>query len=1094
MKRIILLSVLSILFAVSPVFGGEDEAGSPWSAARFKGLELRSLGPAFMSGRIADIAIHPEDENLWYVAVGSGGVWKTDNAGVTWTPVFDEQTSYSTGCVTVDPSNPHRVWVGTGENVGGRHAGYGDGVYRSDDGGQNWKNMGLAASEHISKIVVHPENPDIVWVAAQGPLWSRGGERGVYRTADGGKSWTRTLGDDEWTGATDITIDPREPDRVYAATWQRHRTVAAYLGGGPGSGLHRSDDGGVTWQKLTEGLPESRMGKIGLAISPQNPDVLYAAIELDRRKGAVYRSADRGSTWEKRSDTVSGGTGPHYYQELYASPHQFDRIYLADVRIQVSNDGGKSFVRVSEKYKHSDNHALAFRKSDPDYLLAGSDGGVYESFDLAKNWRFMDNLPLTQFYKVAVDDAEPFYNIYGGTQDNSTEGGPSRTDNGHGIQNSDWRVVLDWDGHQPATEPGNPDILYAERQEGFLSRVDLTTGEVVNIQPQPSEGEGPERFNWDAPILVSPHQATRIYFASQRVWRSDDRGDTWRAISGDLTHDQERLELPIMGQTQSWDNPWDVNAMSNYNTITSLAESPLQEGLIWAGTDDGRLQVTADGGETWRAIEVHSLPGIPDTAFVNDVKASLHDAETVYVALDNHKYGDYDPYLLMSTNAGRSWTSIRGNLPDRTIVWRVVQDHVRESLLFAGTEFGVYFTIDAGGTWIKLEGGVPTISIRDLAIQRRENDLVAASFGRGFYVLDDLSALREVSDEQLAKPAALYSTRKAWWYFPRPHLGFNGGKGAQGASHFIAPNPPFGAVFTYHLREDLSTAKKSRQEREKTAIENNDAVEFPGWQVLEDERREPEPKVWLIVKNADGEIVRRVEGPIEEGFHRVAWDLRYPRPDALELVDPPPPTWGGPPQGLMAAPGTFTVTLASQVNGEVTELAAPMSFEVVPLHSKGAIEGAEPAAVAAFWREYESSVRVHTAMQLSLNKLLARVDRMQVVLGLSRAGAALEGRIYDARAEILAIDEALNGNRSRGEVGEKNPPTVRDRLFAVSLGVGHSTYGPTPMHRESLDIAQGQIRAVHTRIASTQEEVTDLGRALTDAGAPWLEDGELPAP
>jgi len=899
MKRIILLSMLPILFAVAPVVGGEDAADSPWSAAHFKGLELRSLGPAFMSGRIADIAIHPGDENLWYVAVGSGGVWKTDNAGVTWTPVFDEQASYSTGCVTVDPSNPHRVWVGTGENVGGRHAGYGDGVYRSDDGGQNWKNMGLAASEHISKIVVHPENSDVVWVAAQGPLWSKGGERGVYRTADGGETWTRTLGDDEWTGATDLAIDPREPDRVYAATWQRHRTVAAYLGGGPGSGLHRSDDGGVTWQKLTEGLPESRMGKIGLAISPQNPDVLYAAIELDRRKGAVYRSADRGSTWEKRSDTVSGGTGPHYYQELYASPHQFDRIYLADVRIQVSNDGGTTFTRVSEKYKHSDNHALAFRMSDPDYLLAGSDGGVYESFDLAKNWRFMDNLPLTQFYKVAVDDAEPFYNIYGGTQDNSTEGGPSRTDNGHGIQNSDWRVVLDWDGHQPATEPGNPDILYAERQEGFLSRVDLTTGEVVNIQPQPSEGEGPERFNWDAPILVSPHQPTRIYFASQRVWRSDDRGDTWRAISGDLTHDQDRLGLPIMGQTQSWDNPWDVNAMSNYNTITSLAESPLQEGLIWAGTDDGRLQVTSDGGETWRAIEVHSLPGIPDTAFVNDIKASLHDAETVYVALDNHKYGDYDPYLLMSTNAGRSWTSIRGNLPDRTIVWRLVQDHVREGLMFAGTEFGVYFTIDAGGSWIKLEGGVPTISIRDLAIQRRENDLVAASFGRGFYVLDDLSVLREVSDEQLAKPAALFSTRKAWWYFPRPHLGFDGGKGDQGASHFIAPNPPFGAVFTYHLREDLSTEKKSRQEREKTAIENKDAVEFPGWQAIEDERREPEPKVWLIVKNADGEIVRRVEGPIEKGFHRVAWDLRYPRPDALELADPPPPTWGGPPQGLM---------------------------------------------------------------------------------------------------------------------------------------------------------------------------------------------------
>ncbi len=1093
MKRAVFLSILLVLPILTPAGPIATDDDSLWSAERFKGLAFRSLGPGFMSGRIADIAIHPEDENLWYVGVGSGGVWKTENAGITWTPVFDEQASYSIGCVTVDPSNPHRIWVGTGENIGGRHAGYGDGIYRSDDGGTTWNNMGLAESEHISEIIVHPENPDVVWVAAQGPLWSRGGQRGVFRTTDGGATWSRTLGDDEWVGATDLAIDPRDPDRIYAATWQRHRNVAAYLGGGPGSGLHRSVDGGVTWEKLTRGLPESRMGKIGLAISPQQPDVLYAAIELDRRKGAVYRSSDRGSSWAKQSDAVSGGTGPHYYQELYASPHRFDRIYLADVRMQVSNDGGKTFTRVPEQHKHSDNHALAFRGSDPDYLLMGSDGGLYESFDLAANWRFMANLPLTQFYKLAVDDAEPFYNIYGGTQDNSTQGGPSRTDNGHGIQNSDWRVVLDWDGHQPATEPGNPDILYAERQEGFLSRVDLTTGEVVSIQPQPAEGEGPERFNWDAPILVSPHQATRLYFASQRVWRSEDRGDSWRAISGDLTRNQERLALPIMGQTQGWDNPWDISAMSNYNTITSLAESPVQEDLIWAGTDDGRLQVTTDGGDSWRAIEVGQLPGVPATAFVNDIKASLHDAETVYVALDNHKYGDYDPYLLMSANGGRSWKSIRGNLPERTIVWRVVQDHVREELLFAATEFGIYFTVDGGTRWTELEGGVPTISFRDLTIQRREDDLVAASFGRGFYVLDDMSALREVTEEQLEKPAALFPTRKAWWYFPRPRMGFDGGTGDQGAAFFLAPNPAFGATFTYHLGQELSTAKNARQELESSSLEENEALEFPGWEAVERERREAKPKIWLTVRDSSGEIVRRVEGPTGKGFHRVAWDLRYPRPDALEQVEPPPPTFGGLPEGLMAAPGTFTVTLSSQVDGRVTELDGPRSFEVVPLR-KGALEGADPAAVAAFWREYESAVRVHTAMQLSLRKLLARVERMQAVVAQSRAEAALEVRLHDVRRQLLEIDEALNGNRSRQEVGEKADPVIQDRLFSVSLGVGRSTYGPTSTHRESLAIAQREIGAIHTRLESAGDEVSTLGRALVEAGAPWLEGGELPSP
>ena len=494
-----------------------------------------------MSGRIADIAIHPNNENTWYVAVGSGGVWKTENAGTTWTPVFDKQSSYSIGCVTVDPNNPHVVWVGTGENVGGRHMGYGDGIYKSEDGGLTWHNMGLEKSEHISEIIIHPNNSDVLWVAAQGPLWSSGDERGFYKSVDGGKNWKKTLGSSEWTGVTDIDIDPRNPDVLFAATWDRHRTVAAYMGGGPGSGIHKSTDGGETWKKLKNGLPTSNMAKIGIAISPIKPDVIYAAIELERRTGGVYKSTDSGMTWEKQSDAVAGATGPHYYQELYASPHHFDRIYLVDAWMQYSEDGGKTFKRQNPLHKHGDNHAIAFKASDPDYILVGTDGGVYESFDMEKNWRYMPNLPVTQYYKVAVDDAEPFYNIYGGTQDNSTQGGPSRTDNIQGIQNSDWRVVLNWDGHQPATEPGNPDIIYAERQEGNLSRIDMTTGEVIDIQPQPAADEPHERFNWDAPILVSQHAPTTIFFASYRVWKSENRGDSWTAISGDLTKNQNRI-------------------------------------------------------------------------------------------------------------------------------------------------------------------------------------------------------------------------------------------------------------------------------------------------------------------------------------------------------------------------------------------------------------------------------------------------------------------------------------------------------------------------------------------------------------------------
>jgi photosystem II stability/assembly factor-like uncharacterized protein len=398
-------------------------------------FSFRNVGPAFLSGRIADIAIHPKNESIWYVAVGSGGVWKTQNAGTTWTPIFDDESTYTTGCITLDPSNPEIVWVGSGENVGGRHVAYGDGVYRSIDGGKNWKNMGLKKSEHISEIIVHPHNSDIVWVASQGPLWSKGGERGLYKTTNGGISWSRVLGNNEWTGVTDIMIDPRDSNILYAATWDRHRTVAALMGGGPGTAIYRSDDGGDTWKILKNGLPNnpdsngdgiideedlpsSNMGKIGLAISPQNPDVIYAAIELDRTKGGVYRSEDRGETWDKMSDTVSGGTGPHYYQELYASPHKFDRLYLMNVRVLTSEDGGKTFVQLKEKNKHSDNHAIVFKKDDPNYIMIGTDAGIYESFDLAETWRYIKNLPLTQFYKVAVNNAEPFYHIFGGTQDN----------------------------------------------------------------------------------------------------------------------------------------------------------------------------------------------------------------------------------------------------------------------------------------------------------------------------------------------------------------------------------------------------------------------------------------------------------------------------------------------------------------------------------------------------------------------------------------------------------------------------------------------------------------------------------------------------
>ncbi len=1083
MIRVVFRCVLfcfSVIF-ILPVLGQEND--SLLSDKTFSGLKLRSIGPAFMSGRIADIAIDPVDENSWYVAAGSGGVWKTENSGTTWKPVFEHQKAYSIGCLTIDPTNHHTVWVGTGENVGGRHVGYGDGVYKSTDEGEHWQNMGLKESQHISKIIVHPDNPDIVWVAAQGPLWNKGGQRGVYKTVDGGKTWKKVLGDDEWTGATDLAIDPRNPDRLYAATWQRHRDVAAYMGGGAGSGIYRSEDGGRTWIRLKKGLPTGNMGKIGLAISPQKPDVVYAAIELDIRTGGVFKTTNRGASWSKQSSVVSGATGPHYYQELYADPHRFDRIYLCDVRIQVSVDGGKTFRRLQEKKKHSDNHAIAFKSKDKNYLLVGTDGGLYETYDLAKNWRFIANLPLTQFYKVAVDDAYPFYHIIGGTQDNSTERGPSRTDRWEGITNEDWHVILGADGHQPATIPGKPDLVYAEWQEGHLNRIDLSTGEIISIQPQPDSGENYERYNWDAPVLVSPHSNSRIYYASQRVWRSDDYGDSWTPISGDLTRHQDRMKLPIMGKTWGYDAPWDVYAMSEFNTITSLAESPLHEGLIYAGTDDGLIQVTDDGGKNWKKIPVGNLPGVPRTAFVNDIKADLFDANTVYVVLDNHKYGDLTPYLLKSTNRGKSWKSIRSNLPDKTLVWRVVQDDKDTNLMFLGTEFGIYFTLDGGGRWIKITGGVPTIPFRDLAIQHRENDLIGASFGRSFYVFDDYSALRHVSADQLKKEATLFPTRDAMWYIQRI------GKGAQGAAYFTAPNPPFGAQFTYYLKEGYKTKKSVREEKEKKLNKEFKNVEFPSWNELEDERMEDSPVVWLTVKDSTGNMIRRLKGSASKGFHRVSWNLTYPSDKVIDIHSRPfkgENYWRQ--NGAMVLPGSYTVSLSKEIDGVVTNLSNPVTFKVVPIRH-GVLKGATPTETVAFWKKVQALWGDISATSLSLQNALKKIKGMQKALALSEAEPGeLDKQVEDVRLELLKLDARMNGNKSKEQIGEKYPPTVKNRLQAAYAVVNNSTYGPTQTAIKSLHLAQADYDNIQTTLEDIiTNKLPALKKALQAAGAPVVE-------
>lgn len=1041
----------------------------------FNGLAFRNIGPAMTSGRIADIAIHPDNENVWYVAVGSGGVWKTMNSGTTWKPLFDTQKVYSIGCVTIDPNNPSTIWVGTGENVGGRHAGFGDGIYVSHNDGKSWKNMGLPNSEHLSKIIVHPEDSNTVWVASQGPLWSKGGDRGVYKTTDGGKTWNRTLGDEAWVGATDILIDPSNADVLYAATWQRHRTVAGYLGGGPGSGLHKSTDGGETWKPLKSGIPKSNLGKIGLAMSPFNPEVVYAAIELDRRKGGVFMTRNGGTTWTKQSDAVGGGTGPHYYQELIASPHYEGTLFMMNNSALISTDHGKTFTNMKRTGQHSDSHALVFKKSDPNYLLIGTDGGLYESFDHTDSWKYVRNLPITQYFKIAVDDALPFYNVYGGTQDNGSHGGPSRTISSDGIASADWWKTLGADGAQTATEPGNPDITYGEFQQGALWRIDSKTRETVFIQPQAREGDPYERFNWDAPIVVSTHNPKRLYFASQRVWKSENRGDAWEPISGDLTLNQERVTFPYYDEPQSWDNAWDVFAMSNYNTITSLAESPKQEGLLYAGTDDGLIQVTEDGGANWKKVSLNTIKGVPTTPFVNDVRADLFDANVVYAALDNHKYGDYKPYIIKSSDKGRTWKLINGDLPDKLLIWRLVQDHVKKDLLFAATEFGVYFTSNGGQNWIKLKDGMPTIPIRDITVQRRENDLVAGSFGRGIFILDDITPLRNFNPSMNNQEATLFPVKTAHWYRQSSRVG------SQGGAEWIAKNPPFGANFTYYMPNKLKSIKDIRKAKEKKGN-----AQFPGWDALEAESRQDGPAIMLVIKDENGQVVNTVKGTNKKGFNRVSWSLNYPSKRGERLQSPRGGRRGFGGFGPMVTPGTYTVTLVKQMDGAQTVLQGPESFTVVPLF-EGSLPRKPYRDMETFREATFAFQQDLTATNIALSRSQQKVDAMLRALNKATTPSGdLYTRLNTAKNALLDIDKELHGNPIKGEIGERNNPTASD---GNSLGrfLGN-TYGPTEEHKGLLARVQSQLKKVKAKLRPMIDStLPTLERDLKNAGAPWIE-------
>lgn len=1069
---------LIVSLSLSAQKKSKTEEKSKYKSSTFSGLSFRNIGPALTSGRIADIAVNPEKPHEFYLAAASGGVWKTTNSGTTFDPIFDDQSSYSIGCVTLAPSNSNVVWVGTGENNNQRSVAYGDGVYKSTDGGKSWENMGLKNSEHIGMILVHPEDENVVYVAAYGPLWSEGGDRGIYKTIDGGENWEKVLEVSKNTGFNEIHMDPRNPSVLYASSHQRRRHVFTYIDGGPETAIYKSIDGGSNWEKLSKGLPSGDLGRIGMDISPANPDVIYAIIKATKG-GGFFRSTDRGESWVKMSDYQTSG---NYYQEIICDLEDVDKVFSMSTWLHHTEDGGKNFKQTGEKSKHVDNHCIWIDPSNTDHWRVGCDGGLYETWNGAEDWKYFANLPLTQFYKVAVDNDTPFYNVYGGTQDNNTQGGPSQTLSLHGIMNSDWYITNGGDGFKPQIDPTNPDIVYGQAQYGWLVRYDKASGERVAIQPQPKKGEEAFRWNWDAPLIISPHKPERLYFAANVLFKSDDRGNSWERISEDLTQKIDRNQLKVMDRVWEPEAVMKNKSTSIYGNIVALDESPLQEGLIYVGTDDGLIQVSENGGTDW--TKYSSFSGIPTNTYVNALVASQHDSNTLYAVFNNHKNGDFKPYVLKSGNRGKSWTSISSTLPDRGSVYTIAEDHVNPELLFVGTEFGCYFSDDGGSNWTQLKSGIPTIAIRDIVIQKRENDLVLASFGRGFYVLDDYSPLRTINEDLLNEDAVIFPVEEALVYVQDNRMGGRG-KGSMGEAHFTAPNPEFGATFTYYFGDTLKTRKEKRIKDGKNAKKNNEDAVYPELDELRAEDREESPFLLFVIKDSAGNTVRKLKTGVKNGVSRINWNLRHTTTSPIKLKTGKVGRYSSPDEGMLALPGEYTVQLYKNIDGAFTELTEQQSFLVQPFENQTLL-AEDKSEVLAFQMKVAELKRSLSGTRKLYNENSEKLDFIEMaILNYPSVPLEMAGEVVDLKNELYDIKLAIWGDNTKSKRDIETLPGISGRLSYASYSSWWNTAEPTTTAKEQLQIASDEYVEVLENSKSISNRLLEIEKKLVELKVPY---------
>ena len=1076
MKKKLLFSVIAVLFLFSLNVTAQDKS-EPDSLKNISmsGLSFRSIGPAITGGRVVALAVNPMDHSEYFVGSGHGSLWKTTNNGVTFSPAFDNQNSYAIGAITIDPTNPNIVWVGTGENNNQNNVIYGDGVYKSEDGGKSWKNMGIKESRQVGGIVVDPDDGNIVYVAAYGPSRIAGGDRGIFKTTDGGKTWKNVLFVSKYTGAFEIHMDPRYSNLLYASMHQRMRNLYTGVYGGPESAIYRSTDGGSTWDKMSKGLPGADMGRIGLAISPVNPDVVYAIIEA-AKEGGVYKSTDRGVSWKKQSSYVS--SYPFYFQKLFCDTKNVDRVYSMDVFMQVTNDGGKNWENLGEDKKHVDNHYLWIDTDNNEHLIAGCDGGVYETYDQGKNWNFKSNIPIAETYKVTTDNDLPFYNVYIGTQDNSSLGGPSRTINTGGITNQDWSYTCSGDGFQTQVDWKNPNIIYSESQNGGLVRFDKKSGERLYIKPY-DFADTAYRFDWDAALLISKFNNKRLYFGANKLFRTDDQGSTWKIISPDLTRGVPQEMQNLMDRSWSID---DLARKGSMAQLSAIAESPLDENLLFTGSGDGLIHYTTDGGKTWNKS---STPGLPEYARIEGLEASHFDKQVAYAACNNFVAGDFKPYLYKTTDGGKSWFLINSNLPGEGSTFSVAEDHVDKDLMFVGTQFGVFYTVDGGKEWIPLKNGLPTEMVMDLTIQRRENDLVVSTFGRGVFILDDYSPLRYMSQENLKKDAYIYPVKDADMYIQATPYAFKG-VGFMGASFYAAPNPDFGAVFTYYLKDEIKSLKEKRRDEEKEKQKKNEDIKYPTYKELFNEREEPDAYLLFTITDEQGNVIRKIKTDPKKGVNRITWDFRYNpfTPVSLKPFDDSVP-WNEPDLGYMVVPGKYKVSLSKFQDGVFTELVSPQEFVCKSLNL-ASLPAEDKQSLDQFNRKVAELTRAISgadAYRKSLDEKIKYFEK--AVIDGAEVPEDTYNTVIKIKKELDDFNRKLNGDPLIARYQGGSPTSVKDRVDLITSALWTTTSAPTTTFLKSYDVAADQFGGLLDQLRSIDGEVRALESTLEKYGAPY---------